>query len=159
MYLVHICLWSKNLIKFLLPNWLFGSFCHQANAKAKIHMSAMWLFHILQKQKQKKKVKILCQFFFNSWFCASWFNVNKKVQLNATVCRHLFTAKSFYMFRASQHPSSGVLKTVSATSGIGHDTGTATSFHRGLIRPDQAMVEGGSCTSIMTYTRGSRYSF
>jgi len=39
------------------------------------------------------------------------------------------------MFRASQHPSSGVLKNVSATSGIGHDTGTATSFERGLIRP------------------------
>jgi len=38
------------------------------------------------------------------------------------------------MFRASQHPSSGVLKTVSASSGIGHDTGTATSFQRGLIK-------------------------
>jgi len=38
------------------------------------------------------------------------------------------------MFRVSQHPSSGVLKTVSATSGIGHDAGSATSFHRGLIR-------------------------
>ena len=44
-----------------------------------------------------------------------------------------FTAASLYMFRASQHPSSGVLKTVSATSGISHDIGTATSFHRGLI--------------------------
>ena len=53
--------------------------------------------------------------------------VNQKVQLDATVRRHLFTAKSLYMFRVSQHPSSGVLKTVSATSGIGHDTGTATS--------------------------------
>jgi len=61
--------------------------------------------------------------------------VNKKVQLDATVCRHLFTAKSLYMFRASQHPSSGVLKTVAATSGVGHNTGTATSFQRGLIRP------------------------
>jgi len=61
--------------------------------------------------------------------------VNKKVQLDATVCRHLFTAQSLYMFRVSQHPSSGVLKTVSATSSIGHDAGTATSFHRGLIRP------------------------
>ena len=30
-------------------------------------------------------------------------------------------------FGASEHPSSGALKTVSATSGIGHDTGTATS--------------------------------
>jgi len=62
-------------------------------------------------------------------------NVNKKVQPDATVCRHLFTAQSFFMFRVSQHPSSGVLNTVSATSGIGHDTGTATSFQRGLVRP------------------------
>jgi len=34
----------------------------------------------------------------------------KKVQLDATICRHLFTAKSLYMFRASEHPSSGALK-------------------------------------------------
>jgi hypothetical protein len=38
------------------------------------------------------------------------------------------------MFRASQRPSSGDSKTVSATSGIGHGIGTAASFHRGLIR-------------------------
>jgi len=62
------------------------------------------------------------------------FNVNKKVQLDATICRHLFTAKSLYMLRASQHPSAGVLKTVTATSGIGHNTGTATSFQRGRLR-------------------------
>ena len=58
--------------------------------------------------------------------------VNKKVQLDATICRHLFTAKSLYMFRASQHPSSGALKTVTATSGI-YTAGTATSFQRGLL--------------------------
>jgi hypothetical protein len=64
------------------------------------------------------------------------------------------------MFRASQRPSSGVPKTVSATSGIGHGIGSATSFHRGLIRiPNQATVEGSSVTNTMTYTRGSRYSF
>ena len=74
----------------------------------------------------------------------------KKVQLDATVCRHLFTAKSLYMFRVSQHPSSGALKTV---------TDTATSFQRGLIRTDQTTLEGSSCTSVMTYTRGSGYSF
>ena len=39
------------------------------------------------------------------------------------------------MFRASQHPSSGVLKTVTAASGTGHDNGTAASLQRGLIRP------------------------
>jgi len=38
-------------------------------------------------------------------------------------------------FRASQHASSGALKTVAATSGIGHNTGTATSFQRGLLTP------------------------
>jgi len=81
------------------------------------------------------KEKRIYSFFLNSWFHASWFNVNKKVQLDATIGRRLFTAQSLYIFRVSQHPSSGVLKTVSATSGIGHDTGTATSFQRGLIRP------------------------
>ena len=85
--------------------------------------------------------------------------VNKKVQLDATVCRHLFTAKSLYMFWVSRHPSSGELKTVTATSGIGHNTGTSTSFQRGLIRTDQTSLEGNSCTSVMTYTRGSGYSF
>jgi len=38
------------------------------------------------------------------------------IQPDATVCRYLFTAKSLYMFRMSQHPSSGVLKTVTAAS-------------------------------------------
>jgi len=54
-----------------------------------------------------------------------------KIQPDATVCRYLFTPKSLYMFRVSQHPSSGVLKTVTAASG----TGTATSLQCGLIRP------------------------
>ena len=63
------------------------------------------------------------------------------------------------MFRVSQHPSSGVLKTVTATPGTGHNTGTATSLQRGLIRtsPDQATLEGSSCTSIMTCTGGCGY--
>ena len=58
-------------------------------------------------------------------------------------------------FGASQYPSSGALKTVTATSGIGHNTGTATSFQR----PEQTTLEGSSGTSIKTYTRGSGYSF
>jgi hypothetical protein len=62
-------------------------------------------------------------------------NVNKKIQPDATVCRYLFTAKPLYMFRVSQHPSSGVLKTLTASSYVGHNPGTATSFQRGLIRP------------------------
>jgi len=54
----------------------------------------------------------------------------KRSNLMHTVCRHLFTATSLYMFRESLHPSSGVLKTVTATSGIGHNIGRATSFQR-----------------------------
>ena len=54
-----------------------------------------------------------------------------KIQLGTTVCRYLFTAKSLYMFRVSQHPSSGVLKTVTAASGTGHNTGAVTSLQRG----------------------------
>jgi len=56
-----------------------------------------------------------------------------KFQLDATVCRYLFTAKSLYMFRVSQNPSSGVLKTVTAPSGTGHNIGSATSLQRGQI--------------------------
>jgi len=37
------------------------------------------------------------------------------------------------MFRVSQHPSSGVLKTVTAASGTGYNIGTATSLQRGQI--------------------------
>ena len=83
-----------------------------------------------------------------------------KVQPDATVCRYLFTAKSLYMFWVSQHPSSGVLKTVTAASGTGHNIGTATSLQRDLIgSPDQATLEGSSCISIMTCTGSCSYSF
>jgi len=53
-----------------------------------------------------------------------------QIQPDATVCRYLFTAKSLYMFRVLKHPSSEVLKTVTAASGTGHNTGTATSLQR-----------------------------
>ena len=59
-----------------------------------------------------------------------------KIRLHTTVHSLIyFTAKSLYMFRVSQHPSSGVLETVTAASGTGHNIGTATSLKRGLIRP------------------------
>jgi len=63
----------------------------------------------------------------------------------ATVCRYLFTAKTLHMFRVSQHPSSGVLKTVTAASSTDHNTGTATSLQRGLIGT-------GLCESHTTVT-------
>ena len=52
---------------------------------------------------------------------------------DATVRKYLFTAKLLYMFRVSQHPSSGVSKTVPAASGTGHTTCTATPLLRGLV--------------------------
>ena len=68
------------------------------------------------------------EFYYNLIKC----NVNKN-PTDATVCRYLFTAKLLYMFRVSQHPSSGVLKTVTAASGTDHTTCTATPLQRGLI--------------------------
>jgi len=44
-----------------------------------------------------------------------------------------FTAKSLYMFRVSQHPSSGVSRTVTAAVGTGHNIGPATSFQSGQV--------------------------
>ena len=67
------------------------------------------------------------------WFVMSYiFNVDKN-PTDARVSRYLFTAKLLYMFRVSQHPSSGVLKTVPAASGTGHNTCTATPLLHGLI--------------------------
>jgi len=60
------------------------------------------------------------------------FSVNKN-PTDATVCRYLFTAKLLYMFWVSQHPSSGILNTLTAASGTGHTTCTATPLQRGLI--------------------------
>jgi len=68
-------------------------------------------------------------------------NDNLKINANknptdATLCRSVFTAKLLYMFRVSQHPSSGILITLPAASGTGHTTCTATPLQRVLtIRP------------------------
>jgi len=61
------------------------------------------------------------------------------------------------MFQASQHPSSGALKTVSATSGIGHNTGTATSFQRGLLRT--GYTSPVTATSGIGHNTGTATSF
>ena len=86
-----------------------------------------------------------------SYFPPTWgligtiINMLIKIQPDATVWRYLFTAKSLYMFRLSQHPSSGVLKTVTAASGTGHNIGTATSLQRGawsgLNTPDDGCCD------------------
>jgi len=55
----------------------------------------------------------------------------------------------------SQHPSSGVLKTVSATSGISHGTGTATSFHRGLIKIDLNKIGYEGVTGFILLRMGT----
>jgi len=45
----------------------------------------------------------------------------------------IYLLQSHYMFRVSQHPSSGILKTVTAASVTGRNIGTATSLQRGPI--------------------------
>ena len=56
-----------------------------------------------------------------------------KVQLDATVCRQFIHCHVTLHVSVVTQPSSGVLKTVSATSGVCHGNGTVTSFHRGLM--------------------------
>jgi len=63
-----------------------------------------------------------------------------KNSTDATACRYLFTVELLYMFRMSQHPLSGVLKTVPAASG----TGTSPPLQRGLIgTPSRSDHAGG----------------
>ena len=58
-----------------------------------------------------------------------------KIQLDATVRSPIyFTAKSLYMFRVPNAPIIRSTKPVTAASGTGHNTGTATSPQRCLIR-------------------------
>ena len=92
---------------------------------------------------------LLCYHRTYTLLITEYFNVNKN-PTDATVCRYLFTVKLLYIFRVSQHPSSGVLKTVPAASGTGHATCTATPLHTAL--------EGSSGTSSMTCTGGCGYS-
>ena len=73
-----------------------------------------------------------------------------KIQPDATVCRYLFTAKSLYMFRVSQHPSSGVHKTVTAASSSAHIfLCAATSLQGGSCTVPEAVVT--ICTSVPAY--------
>jgi len=51
-------------------------------------------------------------------------------------------------FGCPPNPSSGVLKTVTAASGTGHNIGAATSFQRGQVGNDLATLEGSSSTDI-----------
>jgi len=61
-------------------------------------------------------------------------SIINKNQLDATVCSLMyFTAKLLYIFWVALHPSSGVLKTVTAASSTGHNIGTATSLQRGQM--------------------------
>jgi len=82
-------------------------------------------FHFIKKpfEERKNKKKLIRNDFvlfvasFSSLACTSNTNTIKrkmliKFQPDTTVCRYLFTTKSLYMFRVSQHPSSGVLITV-----------------------------------------------
>ena len=50
-----------------------------------------------------QSVRDVQQFFLYSWFRASWLWIHK-IQQDATVCMHLFTASLLHMFRASIAP-------------------------------------------------------
>ena len=95
---------------------------------------------LLRQREWRESQKQTSQHFWTVWI---------KNPTDATVCRYLFTAKLLYMFRVSQHPSSGVSKTVPAAYGTGHTTCTAIPLLRGLIGT-------GLCESRATRTNQSR---
>ena len=69
-----------------------------------------------------------------------------------------FTGKSLYMFRVSLHPSSGVLKTVTAASGTGHNIGPATSFPRGQVDLATWKIMNEDAVLIPKKNRGENFS-
>jgi len=81
------------------------------------------------------------------------FSLLIKIQPDATVCRYLFTAKLLCMFRVSQHPSSGVLKTVTAVSGkaVPLQAWSGPEGSRKLRFPDYMTTaqDGGKVISLM----------
>ena len=114
-------------------NGPFPNFANVPKINQKLHYTKVltWLsdkFIIMEISKKERKIEVSVYAGINTtgymWI---------KIQLYATVCRYLFTAKLLYMFRVSQHPSSAVLKTVPTTSSTGHTTCTATPLLCGLI--------------------------
>ena len=102
---------------------------HRKFEEKNIYINDFWISFYKQtecsKTNKKKYSRMIAQGNENNWE----FNVNKN-PTDATVCRYLFTAKLLYIFRVSQHPSSGVLKTVPAASGTGHTTCTRGCGYR-----------------------------
>ena len=61
------------------------------------------------------------------------------------------------MFRVTQHPSSGVLKTVTAACGTGHNIGPATSFQRGPIGPRWKLYDKATSSYFQRGPIGPRW--
>jgi len=72
---------------------------------------------------------------YPQWWAWSynWYNINKDPTRCNSMKSVLFYCKITTCFGCPPHPSSGVLNTVTAASGTGHNIGTATSLQRDLI--------------------------
>ena len=119
-------MWIYHLPRFYtLP----GHYSISTKLKTRLH-NKKYYYYIRYLRKTTSNLKIIfvspetvCRHGVSCFMSGSW-NMLIKIQPDATVCRYLFTEKTLYMFRVSQHPSSGVLKTITATSGTGYNTGT-----------------------------------
>ena len=92
----------------------------------------------------------------NSWFRASWFSVNKK---GPTRCNSMQT---FIYCTVTLHVSGVPAPIIRSTKNcICYLWYRSWYWYSYLLPawPDQATLEGSSCTSITTYTRGSTYNF
>jgi hypothetical protein len=79
----------------------WGSFSVRCNFQVGLHSCAVWkkINLIIWTVCVEMCLAVSWMYWriLGSWFHASWFNVNKKIQLDATIRRHLFTAKSLYI--------------------------------------------------------------
>jgi len=116
-----------------------------------VNMATVWTFsvnfHYLQKLKISmiEDLQILTTNLYNlccydTISCQSWII---QIIRDATVCSlTYFIAKSLYMFWVSTALKSGVLRTVTAASGTGNNTGTPTSLQHGQVRSRPGHVGG-----------------
>ena len=145
-----IFLFKYNLVLHILRFLFFFSDSITADVASKQQTTALFLSTIVTCKRRHKELTKNWQTWWETcavpeniqfgFSCSFFYTVRLHrlyINKSPTWCKLCsliyFTAKSLYMFRVTQHPSSGVLKTVTAASGTGHNIGTATSFQRGEV--------------------------
>ena len=98
----------------------------------------------------------------------AFFYINASVFLNSILIRSkkMKQYAGIYLlqnhstcFRRPSHPSWGIHKSVTASSGTGHSIWATTFLQRDQIRTNLGTLEEGCCSYVMTCTRGCSFTF